>query len=92
MNDNTVLQENAFELLLEINDLYEKKNAEGTDSSGKDTAINTAYLTKNLAKSSIFEGYNLEEDDIKIIALILGNYLDGKKILRLLRLFKGSGR
>lgn len=79
MNDNTVLQENAFELLLEINDLYEKKNAEGTDSSDKDTAINAAYLTKNLAKSSIFEGYNLEEDDIKIIALILGNYLEGKK-------------
>jgi hypothetical protein len=88
MNDNTMLGENAFELLLEISDLYEKKNVEGTDSSGKDTAINAAYLTKNLANSSIFEGYNLDEDDIKIIALILGNYLEGKKDIEAVEVIK----
>ncbi len=84
MNSNTMLDENAFELLLEINDLDEKKNAESIDSSGKDTALNAAFLIK----SSIFEGYNLDEDDIKIVALILGNYLEGKKDIEAVEIIK----
>ena len=75
MNSTIMLDENTFELLLEINDLYEKKNADHIDSSGKASAPNVTSLTKN----SIFEGYNLDEDDIKIVAVLLDNFLEGKK-------------